>query len=152
MDDGATHGSAKLLAPIVSLGDAQLLINTVVGVSGRVEDVVVPIPVHSIRAAFRDRVHQAATRLSEFGFKSSAGDLKLPNHVLAELVGDAGPSDLLREEGIVVIATIHRVVVVVSGNAVEADHSEVAVGGGSGRQKREIRKIAPVQGKRLDTL
>ena len=62
--------------------------------------------------------------LPELSFETGAGHLEFANHVFAELVGNAGASDLLRKKSVVIVAAVYRVVVEISGNAVEADHAE----------------------------
>lgn len=131
-DDGAAERAAELLPPVVGLRDSQLFVNPVIRVGRGVENVVVAIAMCGIGSALGDGVGQAAARLAEFGLKSRARDLEFANYVFAELVRDAGAPDLLREERVVIIASVHRVIVEVSRNAIEADHAKVAIGGSSG--------------------
>ena len=82
-----------------------------------------------VRAALGHGIHYAATGLTKLGFETGAGDLELANHVFAELVGNAGASDLLSKESVVIVSAIDGVVVEVAGHSVETDHPEVAIGG-----------------------
>ena len=68
-----------------------------------------------VGTALGDGIHHAAACLTQFCFESGAGDLEFANHVLAKLIGDAGASDLLRKESVVVIPAVDGVVVEVSG-------------------------------------
>ena len=113
--------------------DSLAVVDGIVCVEGRVEDVVVAVAVHHVAATFRDGVDESAARLAELGFVSRARYLKFLYHVLAELEGDAGTPNLLREERIVIVAAVHGVVVEVARDAVEADHAEVTVGRRTGR-------------------
>ena len=142
--------ASDLLPAVMRRFNSLLFINLVVGAESGVEDVVVGIAVNLTGSAFGDGIHKSAAGLAKFGLEAGAGDLKLADYVLAELVGDAGAPDLLGEEGIVVIAAVHGVIVVVPGNAIEADHPEVAIGGGARRQQSKIREIAPIEWKRLN--
>ena len=66
---------------------------------------------HLIGSALGDGVHKAAAGLAKFGFESGTGDLEFADYVFAELKGD-GASDLLRKEGVVVVAAVDCVVVI----------------------------------------
>ena len=126
--DRPAYRPSKLLPPVVWLGNAFTIVDGVVGIKGGVQHVIVAIAVHRIRAALRHCVHQAPACLAELGFKSRARDLKLANHIFAELVWNAGSPNLLLEKCIVIIGAVHRVVIEVARNSIEADHAEIAVG------------------------
>src|SRR6266851_4393307 len=151
VDERSANGTAKLLPAIVGFGNPLPLVDLVVGAGGGVEDVVVGVAVNLVGTTLGDRIYQAASSLAELGFESGTGNLEFTNYVFTKLERD-GASDLLCKKGVVVVAAIDGVIVEVSGDAVEADHAEIAVGGGAWGEKCKVGEVAPVEGKRLDAL
>src|SRR5258707_15512144 len=101
--------------------------------------------VNLFTATFRDRIYHASAGLPEFGFVAGAGNLELLHHIFAELKRNASTADLLLEKSVVVVRAVNHVIVEISGHPVKADHSEIAVRGGTRRQQNEIGEVAPVQ-------
>ncbi len=149
MNDRSADRFSELLSAVMGFCDPVLLVDRIIGVGCGIQNVVIAVAVNLVGAALGHSVHESAASLSKLRFEPSAGDLKLADHVLAELVGNAGASNLLREESVVVVSAIHRVVVEVPGNTVEADHPEVAIGRRSRGQQGEIGEVSSVRGKRL---
>src|ERR1700692_4445746 len=150
MNHRTANRASDLLPTIRGLGDSVLLIHLIVRVQSGIENVVIAVAVKLVSAAFRDRIYDAAARLSKLGVEPSAGDLEFLDDIFAELEGNTGASDLLLEEGVVVVRAVHGVVVVIPGEPVETDHAKVAIGRGSRRELHEIGEIAAVQGERAD--
>ncbi len=86
-----------------------------------------------IPSALRHGIHQPAAGLPKLCFVSAGVHLKFLHDILAELKRNRSPADLLRIERVIVVASIHRVIVEVSGNPVKAHHAKFAVGGRSRR-------------------
>jgi hypothetical protein len=84
--------------------------------------------------------------------ESGARDLELADDIFTELIWDAGAPYLLRKKGVVIIATVDSVIVVISGDTIKADHSEVAVGGGTWSQQSEVGEVASIERKGFDAL
>src|SRR5258708_36425802 len=111
MNQRPAYGSTKLLPPVMGLRDPGLLVDLVIGIGSGIQNVIVPIAVNLVGAALGHGVHDPAAGLSKLGLESGTGDLELADHVFAELVGNAGASNLLREESVVVVSAVHRVIV-----------------------------------------
>src|SRR5215510_5540894 len=65
--------------------------------------------------------------------------LKLTNRALTDYIVDPSTSAFFGEEGLVVVAAIHGVVVQQSGDAAETNQTKVRVGNGARREQRKIR-------------
>src|SRR5260370_5770534 len=127
-----------------------LLVDLGVGAGCRIQEVVVAVSVHLVRTALGHGIHYSTSSLTKLGFEARTGDLKLTNHVFAELVGDAGAPDLLSKESVIVVSTIDGVVIKVAGDAVETNHSEVAIGGRAWGQQSKVSEVPSVERQRLD--
>ncbi len=145
-NDGTAYRSSKLLATVVRFSDAFLFVNLVIRVQLGIKEIVIAIAMQLVGAALGDGVYDAAARLAELGIEAIADDLELLNDIFAELEGDACAPNLLGEEGIVVVRAIDGVVVVVSGQPIEADHAKVTVGGDTRGEQNKVREVAAVQG------
>ena len=148
----AADGAAKLLPPVRRLRNAVDVVDGVVGIECGVQNVVVGVAMHLVAAAASDRVDQAPAGLAELGFKTGAGHLKFLDHVFAELKWNRPASNLLGEKSVVVVGAVHRVIVEVAGDAVEADHPKIAVRGRSRREQDKVGEIAAVQRQRINAL
>src|ERR1700692_254110 len=150
MNHRTANRAPELLPAIRRLWNSVLLIHFVVRIQGGIQNVVIAIAMKLVGAAFRDGVHYPAARLSKLGVKAGAGDLEFLDDIFAELEGNTGAPDLLLEEGVVVVRSVDGVVVVVSGESIEANHAEVPIGGSSRGELHEIGEVAAVQGERAD--
>ena len=152
MNDGTTERATELLAPIAGFRNAILIVDEIVGIECRIEDVVVGIAVESVATALRKGIDHAPTGLTKFGFVTSAKLLpKFLHHILTELKRYAGAANLLLEEGVVVICAVNHVVVKISRHAVETDHTEVAIGRGARSQQDKVGKISAVERERFNS-
>ena len=96
-----------------------------------------------VAAAFGDGVDLAPGGLAELGAVGGGVDLKLLDGVEAVDVGHAGGAAAgFREEGLVVVGAVDVVAVVKAGDAVVADQTAGAIGGGVGGEEGEIAPVA----------
>src|SRR5260370_21088071 len=83
-------------------------------------------------------INNAAGGTAIFGRIVGGVHLKLAHRSLADYVADARATTLFREECLIVIATINRVVIQHSGNSTEADQAKRAVKRRTRSQQREV--------------
>src|SRR5258708_21007549 len=149
MNQRPANRSSELLSPVMRFSDPGSLVDFIVGIGGGIQNVVVAVAVNLVGAALGDGVYHPTAGLAKFGLKTGTRHLEFADHVLAELIRNTGAPNLLREESVVVVSAIHRVVVEVPGNTVKADHPEVAIGRRSRGQQGEIGEVSSVRRKRL---
>ncbi len=97
-----------------------------------------------IGSALGDGVNHAAGRAPVLGGVVRGVDLELAYGVLADHVADARAAALFREEGLVVVAAVNRVVIQQAGDAAKTYQPERAVGNRAGRQDGEVRPAASI--------
>ena len=108
--------------------------------------------VEAVRSGLGHSVGHAASRAAVFRRIVRGVDLKFPDGGLADRITDSRPAFFLREESLVIVSAVHRVVIQQSRDAAEADQSECSVRNGAGGGEREGRPSAPIHRQIIESL
>ncbi len=91
-----------------------------------------------------DCVGNATRRTSILGRVTRSVNLKLANRGLANNIRNARAAALFSEEGLIVVAAIHGVVVQEARDAAKTDQAKSAIRNRTGRENSEVRPATPI--------
>ena len=136
-ENGAAGAAAELLLLMDGLGvDTFRFVVRIERVQRRIAQVIEQVGMKVVRARFGDGVDDAARRLAELGAVVTGADLEFLNGIEAVGVGDGGTAARFREESLIVVGAVHRIVVVEARYAAIGNQS--AVGSDARRQQHEV--------------